>query len=192
MGCGLPGACGLHGDGLGAVVVAPISDRLRRRKVKMLSGVTGVTDAKAEADAIAADSAAHAAAMGQALAEPGASPTAALSPAQLEVVTSVLDKVSAREIPRETGVTLMVATLGIDAAKADEIMGPIGTSFFTAPPASHADEMAALKGERDALHRSHTSTRAMLQRVLEKNRNGELVTGSPIGNALPTVGPLDG
>jgi len=89
-------------------------------------------------------------------------------------------------------VALLVSTLGIDAAKADEILGPIGTTFFTAPPASHADEMAALKSERDALHRSHQSTRAMLQRVLEKNRNGELVTGSPIGNTLPTVGPLDG
>ena len=164
----------------------------RAAAVKMLSAVSGVSDVKAEADAIAADMGAHAAAMGQVLAEPGASPTAALSPAQLEVVTSVLDKVSAREIPRETGVALLVSTLGIDAAKADEILGPIGTTFFTAPPASHADEMAALKSERDALHRSHQSTRAMLQRVLEKNRNGELVTGSPIGNTLPTVGPLDG
>jgi hypothetical protein len=164
----------------------------RRQAVKMLAPTIGTDDADDEIAAIEADLGAHAQAMGTALAEPGTTPGAQLQPAQLETVTSVVDKVAAREMPRETGVALLVATLAIDAAAADAILGPVGRTFFTAPAPEHAAELATLKSEHASLQRSTQSTKAMLARVLEKNRNGELVIGSPIGNSLPEVGPIDG
>lgn len=146
----------------------------RASAVRLIAPTVGVTDAEQEVAAIGQDLGAQAAAMGRVL-----SPSAQMAPAQLDAVSQIIDRVASREIPRETGVALMVA-LGLDAAQADSILGPVGITFFTAPPPEHAAEMATLKAEHAAMKRSHQSTQAMLASVLERNRAGVLVTGSPI------------
>ena len=103
-----------------------------------------------------------------------------------EGIAQVLARVAQREISRDAGVALLTLSFGLDADAAERVMGETGRTFFTAPEPGHAAEMAALKDAHAALTRSHTSTRSMLNRVLEKNRAGELVVGSPIA-AAPTV-----
>jgi len=167
----------------------------RAAAVKMLSAVSGVADAKAEAAAIAADLGAHAAAMGRVLGtdapaaedpstiEHAKDPTTALNGAQVASLLSIVEQVAARQIPRATGVALVMAAFPLDGAQADHVLGEVGRTFFTTPPPEHAAAMATLKSEHAAMSRSHQSTRAMLASVLERNKRGELVTGSPIARA---------
>ena len=97
-------------------------------------------------------------------------------------VADVLAKVAAREISRDAGVALLCASFGLDAETAERVMGENGRTYFTTPEPSYAQEMASLKDAHASLTRSHTSTRAMLARVLERNRAGELVI-NPIGGS---------
>jgi phage-related protein (TIGR01555 family) len=101
-------------------------------------------------------------------------------------VADVLAKVAAREISRDAGVALLCASFGLSDETAEQVMGENGRSYFTAPEPGYAQEMASLKDAHAALTRSHLSTKSMLNRVLERNRAGELVVGSPIA-AAPTV-----
>lgn len=96
-----------------------------------------------------------------------------------DAVTAIIGKVAAREIPRDAGVQLLAAHVG---DKAEAVMGEAGRTFFTAPEPGHAAEMDSLRAENAKLARSQQSTKAMLSRVLERNRAGELVV-KPIGPA---------
>lgn len=97
-------------------------------------------------------------------------------------VAAILARVAAREIPRASGLA-MLAQLGMDPAAAEATMGEAGNTFFTAPEPGHAAEMDSLRAENAKLARSQQSTKAMLSRVLERNRNGELVVGRLIARA---------
>lgn len=59
---------------------------------------------------------------------------AALNGAQVESLLAIVEKVSQRLIPRETGVKLITAAFPIPLARADELMGEVGRSFFAASP----------------------------------------------------------
>lgn len=100
------------------------------------------------------------------------------APLDHEAVAAIIDKVAARKIPRDAGVALLARLVG--EGDADRTMGEAGKSFFTAPEMNHAAELEAARAEAAAAKRSQQSTKAMLSRVLERNRAGELVV-KPIG-----------
>jgi hypothetical protein len=62
-------------------------------------------------------------------------------------------------------------------------MGETGNTFFTAPEPGHAAALADAQAQVAQLTRSRDGVRGMLSRVLEKNRNGELVVGRLIARA---------
>lgn len=99
-----------------------------------------------------------------------------------EAVAAILGRVAAREIPRTSGLA-MLAHLGMDPDAAEATMGETGRTFFTTPEPTHAAEMEAMRAENAKLTRSQQSTKAMLSRVLERNRAGELVVGRLIARA---------
>jgi 2'-5' RNA ligase len=96
-----------------------------------------------------------------------------------DAVTSIIAKVAAREIPRDAGVQLLQAHVG---ERAEAVMGEAGKSFFTTAEPGHAAELEKARAEAAAAKRSQMSAKAMLSRVLERNRAGELVV-KPIGPA---------
>lgn len=100
-----------------------------------------------------------------------------------EGVAGIIAKVAAREIPRDAGVALLQTSMGLAPDVAEATMGEAGRSFFTTPEPGHAAEMDALQEKHRALEASARGARQMLARVLERNRNGELVIGSPIARA---------
>lgn len=102
-----------------------------------------------------------------------------------DAIVATLAQVAGREIPRSSGVALLVSSLGMAAEEAETVMGETGRSFWTKPDPAHVAELDATRAENAALKRSQTSTKAMLARVLERNRNGELVLGNVIA-AEPT------
>jgi phage-related protein (TIGR01555 family) len=99
-----------------------------------------------------------------------------------EAVTAILGRVAARAIPRTSGLA-MLAQLGMPPDAVEATMGETGVTFFTAPEPGHAAEMDSLRAENAKLTRSQQSTKAMLSRVLERNRAGELVVGRLIARA---------
>lgn len=96
-----------------------------------------------------------------------------------DAVAAIIAKVAAREIPRDAGVQLLRAHVGDNA---DAVMGEAGKTFFTAPEPGHAAELSRAREELAQAKRSAQSAKAMLGRVLERNRAGELVV-KPIGAA---------
>jgi phage-related protein (TIGR01555 family) len=108
---------------------------------------------------------------------PAGAPTGA--PPDHDAITSIIAKVAAREIPRDAGVQLLAAHVG---ERAELVMGEAGKSFFTTPEPGHAAELEKARAEAAAAKRSQMSAKAMLSRVLERNRAGELVV-KPIGPA---------
>lgn len=99
-------------------------------------------------------------------------------------VAAILARVAGREIPRDSGLSLL-AGLGLTPERAEAVMGEIGRSFFTAPDPGHAQQLADAQAQVAKLTRSRDGVRAMLSRVLERNKNGELVVGRLIA-AAPT------
>ena len=57
----------------------------------------------------------------------------ALNGAQVQAAQGIIVAVSRGELPRETGVQMLIQFFSIPAAQADELMGPVGRSFT--PPA---------------------------------------------------------
>lgn len=102
--------------------------------------------------------------------------------ADVDAAASIVAKVAAREIPRDAGVALLAAQ-GMDPQAAEAVMGSAGVTFFTAPDPNDTAAHDALKAEHAKLQASARGTQQMLTRVLEKNRNGELVVGTPIAKA---------
>lgn len=61
-------------------------------------------------------------------------------PAQADAVAGIVAKVAARELPRDTGVAMLVELLGADAATAERLMGETGRTFFTAREPTEVEE----------------------------------------------------
>lgn len=101
-----------------------------------------------------------------------------------EEVAAILARVAAREIPRDSGLS-MLAGLGLTPERAEAVMGETGRTFFTAPDPGHAQQLADAQAQVAQLTRSRDGVRQILSRVLEKNKNGELVVGRLIA-AAPT------
>jgi phage-related protein (TIGR01555 family) len=57
-------------------------------------------------------------------------PGTALNGAQVKSLTDIVLLVSTRQIPRESGVNMIVAAFPVDEMTADEIMGEVGITFF--------------------------------------------------------------
>jgi len=123
-------------------------------------------DARAAAQAADADAAQLTAGQGA----PGADADAA---------AGIVAKVAAREIPRDAGVALLAAQ-GMTPDAAEAVMGSAGRTFFTTPDPNDTAAHEALQAEHAKLQASARGTQQMLTRVLERNRAGELVVGSPI------------
>ena len=99
-------------------------------------------------------------------------------PAQADAVAGIVAKVAARELPRDTGVAMIVDLLGADAATAERLMGEAGRSFFTAPdPAVVAgvDEANARAAKAEASVRGH---KAFTARVIAAAKAGGLKLGA--------------
>lgn len=64
------------------------------------------------------------------------SPATALNGAQVQALMEIVQAVAAGEIPRATGIALIVAAFPIDEATAEKIMGDVGKGFV---PASEGD-----------------------------------------------------
>ncbi len=99
-----------------------------------------------------------------------------------EEVSAILAKVAGREIPRDSGLS-MLAGLGLTPERAESVMGETGRSFFTAPEPGHAAALADAQAQVAKLTRSRDGVRQILSRVLEKNKSGELVVGRLIARA---------
>jgi hypothetical protein len=57
----------------------------------------------------------------------------ALNGAQVKSLSEIVGQVARREIPRDTGVKMIVAAFPIDMAEADDLMGEVGRTFFAEP-----------------------------------------------------------
>jgi uncharacterized protein len=60
----------------------------------------------------------------------------ALNGAQIASMLQIVQQVSERAIPRETGIALITASFPISREGAEAIMGPVGESFFAQPAAT--------------------------------------------------------
>lgn len=119
-----------------------------------------------------------------ALAE-GAAPAASPGRRELhDAIVATLAQVAGREIPRSSGVALLVG-LGLTPPDAEAAMGETGVTFFTKPAPAAVVELDALRAAHASLQRSQSSTKALLARVIERNKRGELVVGNLIA-ADPT------
>jgi phage-related protein (TIGR01555 family) len=118
-------------------------------------------------------------------------PSAALNGAQVSSLLEIVTQIGARQIPRSTGIGLITAAFPLSVVQAEAIVGEVGVSFFTTPDPTQVAELDSIKSEHAALTRSHQSTKAMLARVLERNKKGELVVGSPIAKAPTETDPGD-
>jgi hypothetical protein len=90
-----------------------------------------VAEVEEAAPAVAAEGeglAAAAAAAGQ----PASS--VALNGAQVQAAQGIITSVAKGELPRATGVEMLVQFFNMDAAAAETLMGTVGGSFFIAPP----------------------------------------------------------
>ncbi len=117
----------------------------------------------------------------------------AMSPKVMAAVSTVVSQVGSRTIPRSAGLQMLVL-VGLTPEKADELLGEVGKTEFTtlAPEQERAHQ--ELQAKHDKINRSLRSYKTMLQGVLARNRQGVLVTGSPIGSkqAMPEGPPYTG
>jgi len=103
-----------------------------------------------------------------------------------EGVAAIIAKVAARELPRGAGVALLVASMGMEEAEAEAVMGEAGATFFTTPEATHAAEMEALRAEVAKLRASNQGHRAYTARIVKAAKEGGLDLGAFTTQA-PTV-----
>jgi 2'-5' RNA ligase len=106
-----------------------------------------------------------------------------------EGMMAVIERVASRAIDRAAGVGVLVTQFGLTPEVADQVMGETGRTYFTAPDHAHAKELDDLRAQHAALERSARGTKQLLARVLERNRNGELVLGNVIAAKPTEVGP---
>ncbi len=61
-------------------------------------------------------------------------PSAALNGAQVSSLLEIVNQVGSRQIPRETGIGLIVAAFPLSSDQAEALMGEVGATFFAALP----------------------------------------------------------
>lgn len=66
-------------------------------------------------------------------------PNTALNGAQVQSMVTIVEAVAARQLPRETGVALIVAAFPVSPEEADQIMGEVGRTFFAQETPDPAD-----------------------------------------------------
>ena len=101
-------------------------------------------------------------------------------------VAGVIAQVAARELPRDSGIALLVASFGMDAAAAEAVMGEAGRTFFTAPEPGHAAEMDSMRGEVAKLRASNAGHQQYTARVIQLAKNGGLELGA-FASGAPTA-----
>lgn len=60
-------------------------------------------------------------------------PTSALNGAQVASLQGIVQSVATRELPRESGIAMMLAAFPITSTQAEAIMGTVGRTFFAEP-----------------------------------------------------------
>ena len=119
---------------------------------------------------------------------PGDVQAAAFNGAQIAALQSIIVAVATRQIPRESGVQMILLSFPtVSKERAELVMGDTGTGTFTTPAPDLEAKHADLQAQHAKLQRSHTATKAIMGRVLEANKNGQLVTGSPVGMKAQAV-----
>lgn len=99
-------------------------------------------------------------------------------PAQADAVAAIVAKVAGREVPRETGLAMLVQLLGAEASAAEELMGEAGRSFFTVPDPAAVAELDTLRAENKALKASNQGHAAYTARLIQRARDGGLELGA--------------
>lgn len=69
-------------------------------------------------------------------------PTISLNGAQVTSLLEIVNQIAAREIPRDTGVELIMAAFALSREDADRIVGEVGRTFFAANPGDTAPPAA--------------------------------------------------
>jgi hypothetical protein len=62
--------------------------------------------------------------------EEAADPDNTLNGAQVTALLEIIQRVAARQLPREAGIIAMMTAFPIDRVKAEELMGEVGKTFF--------------------------------------------------------------
>lgn len=101
-------------------------------------------------------------------------------------IAAVIARVAGREIPRDAGVALLQESFGLSPEAAERAMGEAGRSFFTAPEATHAAEMEAMRGDLAKAQASLRGHQAYTARVVKAAKAGGLELGA-FTAAAPTA-----
>jgi phage-related protein (TIGR01555 family) len=97
--------------------------------------------------------------------------------ADTEAASAIVAKVAGRELPRDGGVALLVAS-GMDPATADRVMGEAGRTFFTAPEPGHAAAMDTMKADLAKAQASLRGHQAYTARLIQRAKDGGLELGA--------------
>lgn len=126
--------------------------------------------------------------------EADASPTAggdAPGADHADGIAAVIARVAGREIPRDAGVALLQESLGLSPEAAERAMGEAGKTFFTAPEATHAAEMDAMRAEVAKAQASLRGHQAYTARVVKAAKEGGLELGAFTSQAPTAVAEGD-
>lgn len=106
-------------------------------------------------------------------------------------IAAVIARVAAREIPRDAGVAVIAESFGLSPEAADRAMGEAGKTFFTAPEATHAAEMDAMRAEVAKAQASLRGHQAYTARVVKAAKEGGLELGAFTSQAPTAVAEGD-
>lgn len=106
-------------------------------------------------------------------------------------VAGVVARVAAREIPRATGVELLVQAFELDAEAADRAMGEAGRTWFTAPEPTHAAELDAMRADLAKAQASLRGHQAYTARLIQRAKAGGLELGAFTAKEPTEVGEGD-
>lgn len=95
-----------------------------------------------------------------------------------EAAGDIIARVAARELPRDSGVALLVSSLGMDPAAAEAAMGEAGRTHFTAPDPTDAAGRQALEAENKKLKASNQGHKQFTARVIQAAKDGGVQLGA--------------
>ena len=103
-----------------------------------------------------------------------------------EEALAVVQRVAAREIPRESGIAAIVAAMpGLAEGQAEKIMGEAGRTFFTVPDPAAVGELDQVKKDNARLARQVQGLRSWNARIVQRAKDGGLELGG-LTSAPPT------
>ena len=121
-------------------------------------------------------------------AENAKDPDAALNGAQVSSLREIVASVARRELPRESGVAMMLAAFPITREQAEGIMGPVGRTFFVEQPAEKTDAAPAARADvatRGPSQRAKLTSRVAA--VIARDIDGRLLLGKRRDNGRWTL-----